>query len=114
MKFSSSSAASRRTVRAYLRMVESVGPQRDKTRPNSGPQNNLEADLHIVAGFRWKEGVVGSATVPSDLRSPPGRSFQTADPVFIRNIDEQQDFVLDRQRSVKSGWKITPLERNVP
>jgi hypothetical protein len=52
--------------------------------------------------------------VPSDLRSPPGRSFQTADPVLIRNIDEQQDFVLDRQRSVKSGWKITPLERNVP
>jgi hypothetical protein len=40
-----------------------------------------EADLLVAAGFGWKEGVVGSATLPSDLRSPPGRSFQTADRV---------------------------------
>jgi len=35
-----------------------------------------EADLLIAAGFGWKEGVVRSATLSADLRSPPGRSFQ--------------------------------------
>ena len=35
-----------------------------------------------------------SATLPADLRSPPGRSFQTAEPVFIKNFDEQEDFTL--------------------
>ena len=40
--------------------------------------------------FRMEEGVVGSATLPADLRSPPGRSFQTAEPVFIKNFDEQK------------------------
>jgi hypothetical protein len=50
-----------------------------------------EADLLVAAGFGWKEGVVGSATLPADLRSPPGRSFQTAESVYIWNFDEQQD-----------------------
>ena len=53
-----------------------------------------EADLLVAAGFGWKEGVVGSATLPTDLRSPPGRSFQTAEPVFIKSFAEQQDFIL--------------------
>ena len=35
-----------------------------------------------------------SATLPAHLRSPPGRSFQTAEPVFIKNFDEQEDFTL--------------------
>ena len=34
-----------------------------------------EADLLVAAGFGWKEGVVRSATLSADLRSPPGRSF---------------------------------------
>src|SRR4029079_9467861 len=42
-----------------------------------------EADLLVAAGFGWREGVVRSATLPADLRSPPGRSFQTAEPVCI-------------------------------
>src|SRR6266480_4506850 len=33
-----------------------------------------EADLLIAAGFGWKEGVVRSATLSADLRSPPSRS----------------------------------------
>src|SRR6187397_2288003 len=36
-----------------------------------------EADLLIAAGFGWKEGVARFATLPADLRSPPGRTFQT-------------------------------------
>jgi two-component sensor histidine kinase len=52
-----------------------------------------EADLLIAAGFGWKEGVVRSATLSADLRSPPGRSFQTAQPVVIKNFQAQEDFV---------------------
>jgi hypothetical protein len=50
-----------------------------------------EADLLIAAGFGWKEGVVRSATLSADLRSPPGRSFQTAQPVVIKNFQAQDD-----------------------
>jgi len=50
------------------------------------------ADLLIVAGVGWKPGVVGTGTLPSDLRSPPGRSFQTAEPLCIRRLDRQQEF----------------------
>ena len=49
-----------------------------------------EADLLVAAGFGWKEGVVRSATLPADLRSPPGRSFQTAQPVFIKNFQSRK------------------------
>src|SRR5436190_8866057 len=52
-----------------------------------------EADLLIAAGFGWKEGVVRSATLSADLRSPPGRSFQTAQPVVIKNFQAQDDFI---------------------
>ena len=52
-----------------------------------------EADLLIAAGFGWKEGVVRSATLSADLRSPPGRSFQTAQPVVIKNFPAQADFI---------------------
>src|SRR6476619_4771882 len=53
-----------------------------------------QADLRMAAGFGWREGVVRSATLPADLRSPPGRSFQTAGPVYIWNFYEQEDFTL--------------------
>ena len=52
-----------------------------------------EADLLIAAGFGWKEGIVRSATLSADLLSPPGRSFQTGQPVVIKNFQAQDDFV---------------------
>ena len=52
-----------------------------------------EADLLIAAGFGWKEGVVRSATLSADLRSPPGRSFQTAQPVVVKNFQAQEEFI---------------------
>jgi len=52
-----------------------------------------EADLLVTAGYGWKEGVVRSATLSADLRSPPGRSFQTAQPVVIKNFQAQDDFI---------------------
>jgi two-component sensor histidine kinase len=52
-----------------------------------------EADLLVTAGYGWKEGVVRSATLSADLRSPPGRSFQTAQPVVIKNFQAEDDFI---------------------
>jgi two-component sensor histidine kinase len=52
------------------------------------------ADLLMVAGLGWKEGVVRSATFPSDMRSAPGRSFQTAEPVCISDTANAPDFVI--------------------
>jgi|UPI0004842602 two-component sensor histidine kinase len=50
------------------------------------------ADLLVVAGTGWKPGVVGTATLSADLRSPPGRSFQIGEPVSIKNFDEQDEY----------------------
>ena len=52
-----------------------------------------EADLLVTAGYGWKGGVVRSATLSADLRSPPGRSFQTAQPVVIKNFQAEDDFI---------------------
>jgi hypothetical protein len=51
------------------------------------------ADLLVVAGLGWGEGVVGIATLSADLRSAPGRAFQTAEPVTIKDFDEQKEYV---------------------
>lgn len=51
-------------------------------------------DLLVAAGVGWKEGVVRSATLSADLRSPPGRSFRTAEPVTIMDFTNENDFVL--------------------
>jgi GAF domain-containing protein len=49
--------------------------------------------LLVLAGIGWKEGVIGTATLSADLRSPPGRAFQTAEPVNIENFEEQEEYV---------------------
>jgi two-component sensor histidine kinase len=51
------------------------------------------SDLLIVAGVGWKEGVVRTAALSADLRSPPGRTFQTAEPVSITNFSDQAEYV---------------------
>ena len=50
-------------------------------------------DLLLVAGVGWKEGVIRTATFSVDLRSPPGRAFQTAEPVSIRDLSGQDEYV---------------------
>jgi two-component system, sensor histidine kinase PdtaS len=55
---------------------------------------SLTSDLLLMAGTGWKEGVVRTATLPADLRSPPGRAFQTAESVAIRNFTEQKEYIL--------------------
>jgi len=51
-----------------------------------------EGDLLLVEGIGWREGVVGQTTFPIDLRSAPGRSFQTADPVVVEDIRDDPEF----------------------
>jgi two-component sensor histidine kinase len=50
------------------------------------------ADLLIVAGTGWKPGVVGTATLSADLRSAPGRAFQTGEAVSIEDFDAQSEY----------------------
>jgi two-component sensor histidine kinase len=52
-----------------------------------------ESDLLVVAGIGWKEGVIGSAKLSTDLRSPPGRAFQTGEAVSIKNVNDQEEYV---------------------
>jgi two-component sensor histidine kinase len=45
-----------------------------------------ERDLLVVAGTGWKPGVVGHATLPLGMRSPPGRAVETNAPVTIDDL----------------------------
>jgi two-component sensor histidine kinase len=49
-------------------------------------------DLLAVAGIGWRPGMVGHVTFSSDLSSPPGRAFQTGQPVSISHVDEPGEF----------------------
>jgi two-component sensor histidine kinase len=51
------------------------------------------ADLLVVAGLGWADAVVGSAVLSTDMRSAPGRAFQTGEPVTIKNMYEQNEYV---------------------
>ena len=46
----------------------------------------------IEAGVGWKPGVVGTATLPIDSASPPGRWIQTAAPVMIEDLPNDPEF----------------------
>lgn len=52
-----------------------------------------EADLLIVAGVGWREGVVGHLALPVDLASPPGRAMQTAMPVAIDDLPSEEEYI---------------------
>lgn len=52
------------------------------------------SDLLILAGIGWKEGIVGSAALPADLRSPPGRAFQTAEPIVIPDCSDASGYLI--------------------
>ncbi|MBR1193858.1 GAF domain-containing protein [Bradyrhizobium sp. AUGA SZCCT0240] len=51
------------------------------------------SDLLLAAGVGWKEGAVRSSTFTIDLRSAPGRAFQTAEPVSIRDFRDQDEYI---------------------
>jgi signal transduction histidine kinase len=43
-------------------------------------------ELKITHGVGWHPGVVGNATLPRGMRSPPGAAFDAGDPVAIDDI----------------------------
>jgi two-component sensor histidine kinase len=49
-------------------------------------------DLLMVAGRGWGPEVVGKCRLGSDMRSPPGRAYQTRDAVRIANLLEDPNF----------------------
>lgn len=74
--------------RASAWAAEGLGVERAKVmryRPHAD-------DLLVVAGLGWKEGVVGTAMLPADLASPPGRALRTALAVSITDLRGQSDF----------------------
>lgn len=57
------------------------------------------SDLLLAAGVGWKAGTVRAATFSAGLRSPPGRAFQTAEPVTIKDFSEVKEY--DRSEFLK-------------
>lgn len=49
-------------------------------------------DLLVEAGVGWKAGVVGTTTLGIDSASPPGRALQTASPVIIEDLPNDEEF----------------------
>lgn len=66
------------------------------------------ADLFMEAGFGWRPGTVRNAIFSADLRSPPGRTYQTAEPLVIVNgaaADEDSEYVFSdvlKEHGIKS------------
>jgi two-component sensor histidine kinase len=63
------------------------------------------ADLLVVAGVGWTEGVVGRAVLKTDVASPPGRALQTATSVAIEDLTTSDNYrysELLRQHGVRS------------
>ena len=50
----------------------------------------------MAAGVGWKDGLVCAATFSAGLRSPPGRAFQTAEPVVIPDTGAAFGFVFSK------------------
>lgn len=71
-----------------LRVAEAIEIDRVKLmrdRPDRG-------DLFTEAGVGWRSGVVKTTAFPADMASPPGRAFQTGQPVRIEAIGEDAEF----------------------
>lgn len=53
------------------------------------PEN---ADVLVVAGVGWKEGVVGHATLGIDMHSPAGAAIQTGAAITIEDLPNDRDY----------------------
>jgi len=51
-------------------------------------------DLLIVAGYGWKEGVVGHVISRADASSPQGRAFVTGSPSICKDLRQDSQFKL--------------------
>jgi len=51
-----------------------------------------KGDLLIVAGKGWNPGVVGHSRLGADMRSPPGRAYQTREAMCAGNVNDDPNF----------------------
>jgi two-component sensor histidine kinase len=51
-----------------------------------------EQQFVVQAGIGWKPGVVGSARVEADMKSPTGYAFQTGEPVISNHLEGESRF----------------------
>ncbi|MFH5923461.1 sensor histidine kinase [Roseomonas xinghualingensis] len=73
---------------ACVQAVRGLGIQRAKLmryRPET-------ADLLIVAGVGWKQGVVGHVSLGADLASPAGQALRTRTPNLIGDASHDREF----------------------
>jgi hypothetical protein len=88
----------------HIRLVPGRCTNRSR-RGNTPRQSAPIPPAHVRSSYRgrgrWKEGVVGSATLSADLRSPPGRAFKTAEPVSVHNLPPHP-FIIER--AYPDGW----------
>lgn len=71
-----------------MRVAEAVEIDHTKVmrhRPERG-------DLFTVAGVGWDPGIVGTTAFPTDMASPPGRAYQTGQPVSIESLGNEPGF----------------------
>lgn len=74
------------------RATESVSAGIEVDRAKILRHRLAEKDLLVIAGVGWKPGVVGSATLPLGMRSPPGRAVATRDAVIIDKLPQHPEF----------------------
>jgi PAS domain S-box-containing protein len=73
---------------AAAHVAEGLGVERAKVL-----QYRPEADdLLVRAGVGWKEGVVGRATLPSGMASPPGHALRTGRAVALEDVRAAEGF----------------------
>lgn len=49
-------------------------------------------DLLVSAGTGWRDGVVGHARLPSNMASPPGRTYRTCQPVYVDDLPASAEY----------------------
>jgi two-component system, sensor histidine kinase PdtaS len=74
-------------------------------------------DLLVCAGTGWREGVVRHARLPSNMASPPGRTFRTCQPVYIHDLPASSEYEysdLLREHGIVSLINVPIMvERNI-
>ncbi len=63
----------------------------------------------LRAGVGWEDGLVGTASVPNDLRSQAGYTLKTSSPVIVRDFAVEKRFIapsLLLQHDVASGISV--------
>ncbi len=66
-------------------------------------------ELLMIAGLGWKEGLVGTATVPAGPNSQAGYTFTNKEPVIVEDLSQETRFnpaPLFREHGIVSGISV--------